>query len=285
MLGQTNTNLKFIGKNFVYLFLGIVTISVIFPVFYCLMASFQSTRSILSEARLIPENFVWQNYSRAFVEANFTRYTFNSVFISTGCTVGNLLNSCIVGFCLARSKMVGKKLIKWVILTFMFISLGPMTLFPQIRVVLSLGIYRSIWSIILPGLGGLSMQALVFEAYFKGQGMEIDEAAVIDGCGFFGRFFKIGLPLSKPLLGTFAVINFNGSWNNFFWPYVLTFTNQKIQPLIVAVISLRDRLGEAATEWGLLLAGSTIAIIPVLILYIFTSKWIIKGVTEGSIKF
>lgn len=285
MTGQEFKFSSIIGKVFIYAFLILITASVIFPVFYCLMCSLQSTRSILSGARIIPDEFVWSNYSEAFVKAQFTRYTFNSIFISAICTVGALLNTCIVGFCLARSKMAGKKLIKVLILGFMFISLGPMTLFPQFRVVMSLGINKSIWAIILPGLGGMSMQALIFEAYFKSQGADIDEAAVIDGCGFIGRFFKIAIPLSKPLLGTFAVMNFNGSWNNFFWPYVISFNNQKIQPLIVAVISLKNATGDAATEWGLLMAGSAIAIIPVLVIYMFTSKWVIKGVTEGAVKF
>lgn len=274
-----------IGNVFKYAFLLFIAASIIFPIFYCLMCSLQSTRSILSGARIIPDEFVWSNYSEAFVKAKFTRYTFNSVFISTICTVGSLLNTCIVGFCLARSKMIGKKVLKALILGFMFISLGPMTLFPQFKVVLSLGVSKSIWGIILPGLGGMSMQALIFEAYFRSQGSEIDEAAVIDGCGFQSRFFRIALPLSKPLLGTFAVMNFNGFWNNFFWPYIISFNNPNIQPLIVAVISLKNSAGDAATEWGLLMAGSAIAIVPVMVVYIFTSKWVIKGVTEGAVKF
>lgn len=271
-------------KSLIYLFLGCISIAVIFPIFYSVMGSLKPTMEILTGTNIIPKTFVWDNYVRAFKEANFSQYTFNSVFISSIVTLFSLFNVCVVGFCLARVNFVGRKLLKALILATMFISLGPMTLAPMIQVVTDLGISRSIWSIILGTVVGVGAPVFIFEAYFKGQGDEIDEAARIDGCGFFGRFFYIGLPLSKPLMATFAVMFFNHSWNDFFWPYVLTFNNPDIQPLVVAVISLRSVMGEAATEWGLLMAGTSIAIIPVILVYLFTSRWMIQGITEGAVK-
>jgi multiple sugar transport system permease protein len=275
---------KILPKTLLYVFLVSLSICVLFPIFYALMASIKETREFLVGNNVIPKKPVWDNFKRAFVEAKFTTYTMNSVITSVAATFLSLTNVCILGYCFARTNFVGKRLLKFLILATMFISLGPMTLFPKFMVVKALGANKSLIGIILGIINTAGAQVFVFEAYFRSLGTDIDEAAIIDGCGFFNRFFRIGVPLAKPLLGTFGVIFFNGAWNDFFWPYVLTFNNSKIQPLIVAVISLKDTAGEAATEWGLLMAGASIAILPVLIVYLFTSKWVISGVTEGAVK-
>lgn len=267
-----------------YTFLVLLSICVLFPVFYALMASLKETKEFLVGSNVIPKHPVWSNFKRAFIEAKFTTYTINSVIISITATAISLMNVCVLGYCFARTNFLGKNILKFLILSTIFISLGPMTLFPKFMIVKALGANNSLLGIILGIINTGGAQVFIFEAYFKSQGTEIDEAAIIDGCGFFDRFFKIGMPLAKPLFGTFGVIFFNGAWNDFFWPYVLTFNNTKIQPLIVAVISLKDSAGEAATEWGLLMAGASIAILPVLVVYIFTSKWVIAGVTEGAVK-
>ena len=272
------------GRIVMYVFLIVISIIVIFPIFYSVMSSFKTLPEIMTGGGIIPKQFVIENYTRAFKEAKFTTYTFNSLLYSTIATIVSLLNVSVIGFCLARQDFIGKKLLRFLILATMFISLGPMTLYPRIFLLKHLGITSSRLSIILGIIIIAGAEVFIFEAYFRSQGKEIDEAAKIDGCGLFKRFFSIGVPLSKPLFGTFSVIFFNRTWNDFFWPYVVTFNNTKIQPLIVAVISLKDTAGESATEWGLLMAGACLAILPVLIVYLFTSKWVIEGVTEGAIK-
>jgi ABC-type glycerol-3-phosphate transport system permease component len=275
---------KFAPKTVLYIVLVLLSACVIFPIFYALMASIKETTEFLIGSNIIPKHIVWDNYKKAFVQAKFPTYTLNSVVISITVTIFSLMNVCILGYCFARVNFVGKNVLRILILSTIFISLGPMTLFPKFLLVKALGINKSILGIIFGIIQTGGAQIFVFEAYFKSQGTEIDEAAVIDGCGFFNRFFRIGVPLAKPLIGTFGVIFFNGAWNDFFWPYILTFNNSKIQPLVVAVISLRDTAGEAATEWGLLMAGASLAIIPVLVVYLFTSRWVISGVTEGATK-
>jgi len=275
---------KKIPKTLLYIILILLSICVIFPIFFALMASVKEAREFLVGSNVIPMHIVWDNYKKAFIEAKFPTYTLNSVIISVTVTIISLMNVCILGYCFARTNFIGKKALRLLILSTIFISLGPMTLFPKFMLVKALGINRSILGIIFGIIQTGGAQVFVFEAYFKSLGTDIDEAAMIDGCGFFNRFFKIGIPLAKPLLGTFGLIFFNGAWNEFFWPYILTFNNSKIQPLVVAVISLRDTAGEAATQWGLLMAGASLAIVPVLIVYLFTSKWVISGVTEGATK-
>lgn len=275
---------KLLANVGIYTFLIIISIIVLVPIIFSIMGSLKPISELLVGDSFFPKKVIWGNYSRAFKEANFLGYTGNSVLYSVVGTIVSMFNVCVMGFCLAREDFIGKKLLRILILATMFVALGPMTLYPKLEVMRSLDITGTRLSIILGLITTSSAEVFIFEAYFRSQGKEIDEAAALDGCNLFQRFFFFGVPLAKPLIGTFSVIFFNRIWNDFFWPYVMTFTNTKIQPLVVAVIALKDSTGEAATEWGLLLAGASLAIIPVVIVYILTSRWVIAGVTDGALK-
>lgn len=277
-------SIKLLGNAAIYLFLGVVSIIVLFPIIFSIMGSLKPVSELLTGSSFFPKEIVWSNYTRAFKEANFIGYIGNSVLYSTVGTVISMFNVCVLGFCLANQDFPGKKLLRLLILATMFVALGPMTLYPKLEIIRSLGLTGTRTAIILGTITTAGAEVFIFEAYFRSQGQAIDEAASLDGCNLFQRFFFIGLPLAKPMVGTFSVIFFNRIWNDFFWPYVMTFTNTKIQPLVVAVIALKDSTGEAATEWGLLLAGASLAILPVVVVYILTSKWVIAGVTEGAVK-
>lgn len=277
-------SLKMLGKAGTYLFLVIVSIIVLFPIIFSIMGSLKPVSELLTGSSFFPKEVVWNNYVRAFKEANFVGYIGNSVLYSTVGTVISMFNVCVLGFCLANQEFAGKKLLRFLILATMFVALGPMTLYPKLEIIRSLGLTGTRTAIILGTITTAGSEVFIFEAYFRSQGQAIDEAAALDGCNLYQRFFFMGLPLAKPMVGTFSVIFFNRIWNDFFWPYVMTFTNTKIQPLVVAVIALKDSTGEAATEWGLLLAGASLAIIPVVVVYVLTSKWVIAGVTEGAVK-
>ncbi|WP_069999206.1 carbohydrate ABC transporter permease [Cellulosilyticum sp. I15G10I2] len=275
---------KIVSHGLIYAFLFVISGIVIYPILYSFMGSLKPVSELLTGNTFFPQEVVWRNYVRAFKEAKFFTYTGNSIFYSVAGTIISMFNVCALGFCLARQDFAGKKILRLLILGTMFVALGPMTLYPKLEIMRSLGITGTRLSILLGIITTSSAEVFIFEAYFRSQGKEIDEAAEIDGCNLFQRFFYMGLPLGKPLIGTFSVIFFNRIWNDFFWPYVMTFTNTKIQPLVVAVIALKDSTGEAATEWGLLLAGASLAILPVVIVYICTSKWVVAGVTEGAVK-
>lgn len=276
--------MKLLGKAGIYLFLIIVSVIVLFPILYSIMGSLKPVSELLTESGFFPKEVVWSNYVRAFKEANFIGYIGNSVLYSTVGMIISIFNVCVLGFCLANQDFPGKKVLKFLILATMFVALGPMTLYPKLEIIRSMGLTGTRTAIILGTITTAGADVFVFEAYFRSQGKAIDEAAGLDGCNIFQRFFYIGLPLAKPMIGTFSIIFFNRIWNDFFWPYVMTFTNTKIQPLVVAVIALKDSTGEAATEWGLLLAGVSLAVLPVVIVYVLTSKWVIAGVTEGAVK-
>ena len=112
---------------------------------------------------------------------------------------------------------------------------------------------------------------------------ELDEAAKIDGCTFFQTFYKIILPVLKPILATVALLSFRGGWNEYILPLVFTMTDASKRPLTVGVTMLKNA-GDGAAAWNIMFAGATIAIVPILVIYIFASKYFINGMTAGAVK-
>ena len=112
---------------------------------------------------------------------------------------------------------------------------------------------------------------------------ELDEAATIDGCGFYGVFFKIILPLIKPVLATVAILTFAGSWNSYLWPMIVTMGKPDAYPLSVGLRALQVS-GNAAASWNIVLAGSMISAVPMMIFYIIFNKFFVKGLASGAVK-
>jgi len=112
---------------------------------------------------------------------------------------------------------------------------------------------------------------------------ELDEAAKIDGCSFFQTFYKVIFPVLKPILATVALFSFRGGWNEYILPLVFTMTNKAKRPLTVGVTMLKNA-GDGAAAWNIMFAGTTISIVPMLIIYIFANRYFIKGLTAGSVK-
>ena len=111
----------------------------------------------------------------------------------------------------------------------------------------------------------------------------IDESAKVDGCSFFGIYRRIIFPLLKPLIATIAILEFRHSWNDYLMPMVFTLSNPDRMPLIVGIMNLKGS-GEAASSWNLMLAGSSIALIPMIIVYLIFNRYFIEGLTAGSVK-
>jgi multiple sugar transport system permease protein len=171
------------------------------------------------------------------------------------------------------------------VLASLFISIGSLSLFPQLQVLQVLRLDRSLWGVIVIYVFGLNVtQVFLSTSFFNQIPREIDEAARIDGCNFFRIFQSILFPLTKPLIATIGLISFRASWSEYLMPYIFTLGDQSKWPLVVGVVSLRSMGGESAVAWDLMLAGISISILPMLIVYLCLNRFFITGLTEGSIK-
>ncbi len=272
-------------KSLVFLFLLAVFVISVFPIIYIILASFKSNAEILTAgAQILPEKFILDNYVQAWTLANFERFTWNSIYMTFFIVIGSIFTCTTLAYVLDRGVFFGKKFIFGLLLSTMFISLGTSSLLPQLQVAKMFGIHTSLWGVIIIRVLGINVtQVFMAKGYLATIPKEIDEAAKIDGCGFIRIYWSIIFPLLKPLIATIGLLSFRQAWNDYMLPMVFTLANPEKAPLVVGVVNLRNT-GEAASSWNLMLAGTAIAILPMLVVYLILNRYFISGLTSGAIK-
>ena len=274
---------RLMGQILVYLFLGVLTIFTLYPILYVVLGSFKENQElVLGGTSMLPETF--QISIEAWRLADFGRYTFNSVFLSTMVTAGVVAISSMAGYCFARREFPGKNLLYSLMIAFMFINIGSISLRPLFELAVKLKMNRSMWSVILICIGTNQVTNIfLVRGYMATVPRELDEAAAIDGCSFFQIYYKIILPVLKPVLATVALLSFRSVWNEFIMPQVFTMSNPKMRPLTVGVVALKT-MGDGAAAWNIMFAGSAMSIVPIVIVYLFTSRYFMSGLTVGAVK-
>lgn len=266
-----------------YLFIGIMVIYTLYPILYAVIGSFKTNSELTLGGSFFPSKWHFENYYQAFVQADFTKYTFNSVLVSLSVMVIATITSALAGFTFARRQFVGKKLIMSMYVALMFIALGSVTLYPIYTMLVKLKLHKSIIGLILALVGGQASNVMLVMGFVKSIPKELDEAATIDGSTIYGIFFRIILPLIRPILGVVALFSFRRAWNDYITTLIMSISMPKLRTLTVAVVQLKYSVN-AAAEWHIMLAGASIAIIPILIVYFFCHKQFIGGLTAGAVK-
>ena len=274
-----------IVRLIIWLFLAFVAIITIFPVCYVIFGSFKDNKELLvGGSSILPQKWVFDNYVQAWKQANFATYTMNSVFLSLAVMLISLINASMAGYVFARKNFRGKELIYGLFVAFMFVNVGSVTLRPLFELAVKIHMNTSLWSVVFISAGtAQATYIFLIRGYMNSVPKELDEAAKIDGCTFFQTFYKIILPVLKPILATVALLSFRGGWNEYILPLVFTMTDASKRPLTVGVTMLKNA-GDGAAAWNIMFAGATIAIVPILVIYIFASKYFINGMTAGAVK-
>lgn len=268
---------------FLGLFLLVIIIFTLYPVLYSILGSLKTNMELTMGGRIFPKKLMFSNYVYAFQKAKFTQYTINSIVLSGLATVFALITSSLAGFCMARYNFPGKKILMSLYLSLMFISLGAVSLYPQYRLMHDLGLTSNLLGLALVLTGGQSSNVFLIMGFVKSVPRELDESAYLDGCGTFRIYWNIILPLIRPILGVVALFSFRAAWNDYITSMVFTLSKPALKTLTVAVVGLRYS-ANAAAEWHIMAAGAAIAIIPILIIYVFTNKQFISGLTAGAVK-
>ena len=275
---------KQLSNLLVFSVLTVIFIISIFPVMYTILGSFKGNMELLTSNSLFPKRFVLDNYVQAWKMANFEKYTINSIIMSSSIVLGSIFTTTIAGYVFERGVFPGKELMFAMVVSSMFVSLGSLTLYPTYVIAKFFGINKSLWGVVIIRVFGLNVTNLfITRSYIRTLSKEIDEAAKVDGCSFFSIFARVIFPLLKPLIATIAILEFRHSWNDYLMPMVFTLSNKDRMPLIVGVMNLKGS-GEAASSWNLMLAGSSIALIPMIIVYLFFNRYFIEGLTAGAVK-
>lgn len=282
---RAGSNKITVSTLIIYLFLLITALIALFPVIYILLSSFKTNSEIMvGGVNLIPNEWQFQNYVRAWKLANFGRFTWNSLYMCFFIVIGSIITASIEGYVFSRGTTKFTKFVYSLVLASLFISIGTLSLFPQLRIIRAIGLNGTLWGVILIMVFGMNVtQVFLSTSFFNQIPKEIDDAARIDGCNFFTIFLRIIAPLTQPLVATIGLISFRAAWSNYLMPYVFTVARPNNVPLVVGVVNLRSS-GEAASSWDLALAGISISIVPMLIVYLILNRFFITGLTEGAIK-
>jgi len=275
------TSSSLVRKIIIHGLLILVCATMILPFLVVLTASLKcpilGDNMSPKEPDFIPKRFHWQNYVLAWGAGKLGRAFSNSLMVSVVWTLGTVMVSAMAAYAIGRRECFGHQ---WILLFFLssMMFAGQTTLIPRFILYRSLGLYDSLLIFMIPGTGAFTIYLL--SHWFKNVPKEIEEAAVIDGCGEWAIFFRIILPLSLPALATVGLFAFRGSWNNFAGPYVFleSDTNMTV-PLAIQMFKTRTATFEAAKG-----AAVMISVIPVLAVFILVQRWFLKGLSLGALK-
>lgn len=263
------------------IFLVGIAVIWIFPFLWMLSASLKDNMEMFSGGlKLWPDKFVWDNYARAWNDAHFGRYLINTVVVTVFTVVIVTIRCATAGYVLARYRFHGSKIFLGVLVATLFVPTGY-TIIPVVKISMQLHLIDSLGGMILALSGGAYVSAiLIYYGYFRQIPRELEEAAVVDGAGFFRTFFSVMLPLAMPVTATVAVLTFITTWNAFFLPLVFTFSRPDLRTVSVGMQAF---VGETATDWSGMAAAGVISIVPVVVLFIFLQRSFVEGIS-GAVK-
>ncbi len=273
-------NISKTNKILNYIFMVIVLIIFLIPIFWLVVGSLKSNYEYsLVPPTLIPDEFMFSNYTTVWKQMKFGRAFFNSTFVSVTTTFLNVITGTMAGYAFSKRAFKGSNLILSTIIAFLIVP-PSVLLLPTFFIINNINMTNSLWGLILP-FAANAFTIFYMTNYISDVPNELIEAAEIDGMGDFKIFLKIVMPLIKPGMITVTIINFVGNWNSFIMPLVLiTDSNKYTLPLKQnAMIAATD-----VNQWNLILASTILSILPVVLLFILTQKYFVDGVMEGAVK-
>ncbi|GKU84484.1 carbohydrate ABC transporter permease [Niallia sp. NCCP-28] len=272
---------KYTGKKFtVEIFAIILGLLFLVPFYYVISNSLKPFSEILTSTSALPKVLQFENYINAFEKLNFFKVFSNSLIITVASNIVLVVFCSMAAYMLVRTK---KKISNIIFMTFVAAMIIPFQsiMIPLIKTAGSLNLLNSIWGIVIMYLGfGSGMTIFLYHGFIKGIPVELEEAAIIDGCSRFGVFWRIVFPLLKPITVTTVILNSLWIWNDFLLPS-LVLQNPELRTIPLATFFF---FGQYTKQWDLALAALMIGIIPLLIFFFAMQKHIIKGITSGSIK-
>ncbi|MBP1969295.1 multiple sugar transport system permease protein [Virgibacillus natechei] len=254
----------------------------IIPLIFGIATSFRSQTEVVSTGfRLLPVNWVIENYAAVLSDtstAPILRWIWNSIFISTTHTFLVLVVISVTAYGYSRMKFKGRDVLFFTLLGISFFP-NVVNLIPSYKIIDTLGWVNTPWAMIVPGLAGMGNIFLVRQ-FMKGIPKDLDESARIDGASDFKIYYKIILPMIKPVLIVCALFSFTGSWNDFLWP-VIVYTDVEKMPVTAGLLLLQDVYGNYSMI-GQLMGSALLAVIPTMLLFFFAQKYFVQSLDLSS---
>jgi len=291
---RKKTGYEVLGDVVSYLLLSIGAVTMLIPFIWMLNTSLQDVGILLkggSLMSLIPNPIAWWNYIDVWKKIPFARFFLNSIFVAIVVTFGQVFTSSLAAYSFSRLKFYGRDKLFFAYIATMMIP-GAVTIIP-LFILLSGYIKITLFGRVFELLKWMdTYKALTVPAMFSAYGTfmlrqffmtlpsDLEDAAKIDGCSFFGIYWRIILPLSKPALATLTTFTFMGSWGSFMWPLIIINSAEKF----TLPVGLAYFQGSYGTEWGLLMAGSVIVTLPIILIFVFNQRFFVEGIKLTGIK-
>lgn len=277
--GKKKRKIK-VSQILIYLILSLWAITTIFPFIWIINNSFKPSREVVNSSFSLPVEFTLLNYKNTFDNLNILVAYKNSLIISGSVTIGVMIFASMMAFAMTRYRFRGKEVLNSFIMASLMFPVFS-TIIPVFKMMSQLSLINSPISVILPQIAGnLSFATVVMMGYLRGLPLEMEEAAYMEGANVRQVFTRIIIPLSRPSLATVAIFCFLWSYNDLFTQLIMI----RRRPKFPVCALLKEISSKYGTDFGLMASSIAIIIIPVLIVYIFLQKNIIKGLTAGAIK-
>ncbi len=265
------------------IFIGILLVVLIFlflmPILWVIGSSFKTAGELFSwPPSLFGKNPTLNNYVLAMTKGDFTRYFFNTVFVSVVATFLTVVVNVMSGYAFAKYKFKGQNILFGIVLATLMVPL-EVIMIPIFKVIVATNLYNNLWGLIIPAVASPTAVFLV-KQYYVGIPDAYMEAARIDGATETNIFLRIMVPLAKPVISVLCIFSFMWRWNDYLWPK-LVINNKSIYTIQLALANFS---GEYSVDWNSLLAMSVISMLPVIIVFISLQKYIIGGITAGGVK-
>jgi ABC-type glycerol-3-phosphate transport system permease component len=228
---------------------------------------------------LLPQDLTFANFGKVFDQVPFLRFVLNSIIVAGSITLAQLITCSTAGYAFARLNFRGKNVLFAIVIGSLMIPL-QVTIVPLFLVMSRLGLTNTLWSLILPPIFS-AFGIFLLRQHFFSLPRELDEAARIDGAGHARTFFQVMLPLSGPALATLGIICFTYWWNDLLLPLVMI-NDTNTQTLPVGLVLLAGRFSTGSL--GTIAAGITMAVIPVLIVFIIAQRYIVQSIASSGLK-
>ena len=251
---------------------------ILYPVIWMVYSSFKPTNAIYNDVFSFPTSWYWDNYSKVFSDQMGT-YFLNSVIVSFTSVTGLIILSSLAGYGFAFFKFRGSTSL------YLYVLIGLMIppqalIISGFKLMSNLNLLNTYWALIFSYFGWVSFGILVLRNFFQGIPYEITDAARVDGAGHWSMYLRIMLPLARPSIATIGIFYFMWIWNDFIYPLVYMQSND----MYTVPLGIMYMNGQYEAEWGLQMAGLTIAtMVPLLVYYMF-QKQFIRGITAGALK-
>ncbi|GAA3007548.1 carbohydrate ABC transporter permease [Streptosporangium longisporum] len=267
-----------------HLALLVWAILIVGPILWTFLSSFKTNTEIFGDAITLPASFGWDAWGRAWEKAHIGQYMLNTVFVVACATAGTMLLGSMAAYVLARYTFPGNRLIYFLFVSGMTFPVF-LALVPLFFVVKNLGLLDTHLGVILVYIAySLPFTVFFLSAFFKTLPTSVAEAAMMDGCSHTRTFFQIMVPMAKPGLVSITIFNILGQWNQYLLPIVLLTGNVEDKWLITqGVANISTNAGYEA-DWPGLFAALSMAIVPVMIVYIIFQRQIQSGLTSGAVK-